>query len=359
MAASPIRLRPVSELKLDTQNPRLPESKQGASQSEILRHLFEHDALDELAQSYVDNGFFPHEPVIVLNKPESDGRSPVLEGNRRLATLMILLGSPEAEELSFAGIELPAARQSELQRIPCYHIDTREEVHAYLGFRHIGGIKTWEPEAKARYLLAEIDRTYRQGSVDPFRDVGRRVGSNALGVRNPYIAIRILKHARDEFGLEINHVQHERFGVWLRAMNSPDIRRYIGLGDPRSYGEVEGALKQLTKRRLKEVLADFSPRPGKLKPILADSRDVTNYGRVLADEGARAVLRQVGDLALAIQLLARADLPTRIAKLTAACKLLLDEFHGSELDDAAIKAVEELYGVVRTMRAVAKQGPDD
>ena len=33
-------------------------------QSEVLQYLYKHAVLDELAQSYLDNDFFPHEPLI-------------------------------------------------------------------------------------------------------------------------------------------------------------------------------------------------------------------------------------------------------------------------------------------------------
>jgi hypothetical protein len=350
---------PVSALKLDPENPRLPESVQGGAQSVILRHLFENDALDEIAQSYVDNGFFPHEPLIVLDRPDKRGRRSVLEGNRRLATLMILLGAPEAEGLSFQNIEPTRDDLKALSAVPCFQIPTRDEVHAYLGFRHIGGIKTWEPEAKARYLLIEIDKARRTGSDDPFKDVGRRVGSNALGVRNPYIALSVLRFAQEEWSLDSKFVQHERFGVWQRSLNSPEIREYIGFGDARTYSEVQSALQDLKKRQLAEVLGDFKPRPGKLKPVLGDSRDVTDYGRVIADDGARALLRSTGDLSLAAQVLSRADLSSRIARVTATCKVLLEEFHQGDIDEDAVQAMKDLHGVVRTMWAAARQGSDD
>lgn len=101
---APIQTR---SLKLDDQNPRLPGELHGRSQSELLAYIYKTGALEELAQSFIDNGFFEHEPLIVLAEPDEDGRHIVLEGNRRLATLMILLELPEAEELSFLGLSYP------------------------------------------------------------------------------------------------------------------------------------------------------------------------------------------------------------------------------------------------------------
>ena len=354
MTSPSISPRKVRDLELDPGNPRLPESFQGGSQRNLLRHFFEHDVLEEIAQSYVDNGFFPHEPLIVLPETSGASRCTVLEGNRRLAALMILLKLPAAAGHSFVGVEVTAAKAASLSEVPCFAINSRSEVYDFLGFRHIGGIKTWEAEAKARYLLHEIDRAASAGSQNPFRDVGRRVGSNALGVRNPYLAIRILQYAREEFGLDSSHVQQRRFGVWLRAMNSSDIREFIGLGSPRTYEEIGEAVKQLDRMRLQEVLGDFRPKGGRLKALLADSRDVTRYGRVLANDAARDMLRRVGDLNVAAQVLDRTDLAERTGRVVASCKFLFEELHGIDLDPESVKAVDKLAAIVKSMHAVAQ-----
>ena len=157
---------PFDELLLDDENPRLPERLHGQPQSEILRYLYEQGALEELAYSYRDNGFFPQEPLLVVERDEEDTYT-VVEGNRRLAALKILHGCSEADDIGFPGIELSAERLDSLREIPCVPIADRNQIHAYVGFRHIGGLKTWPPEAKARYLLAEVHRLVDQGFADP------------------------------------------------------------------------------------------------------------------------------------------------------------------------------------------------
>ena len=49
---------PFTELALDDENPRLPEKLVHASQPEILKYMYENAVLQELARSYVNNGFF-------------------------------------------------------------------------------------------------------------------------------------------------------------------------------------------------------------------------------------------------------------------------------------------------------------
>lgn len=208
----------IDSLDLDPQNPRLPEEVQGGSQSQILRYLYENDVLEELIDSYLANGYFDSEPLIVL--PESAGRRTVVEGNRRLAALMIVHQLPPAIE---ADIELdvePEPTQAQLDRlwrVPGVEAANHEDVAAYLGFRHISGLKRWDPESKARWLWRQVENRVRSGSTtDPFYEVGRQVGSNAQGVRSSYIAYSILRYARDELKLDSSLVQfvlRDRFGV--------------------------------------------------------------------------------------------------------------------------------------------------
>src|SRR5712691_3317294 len=91
----PSRLRyvEVQGLHLDRLNPRLPEEYHSRAESEILEYLYDEEVLEELAQSFVDNGFFQHEPLIVT---EEERQLIVVEGNRRFAALAILLQLPFA-----------------------------------------------------------------------------------------------------------------------------------------------------------------------------------------------------------------------------------------------------------------------
>lgn len=349
----------ITDLVLDSENPRLPEDLHGTAEtSKLLNYYFEEGVLLELAQSFVDNGYFLHEPLIVLKAPKTKPHV-VLEGNRRLATLLILLGEPAATEadLSF-DLEVPAARKDELRTLPCYVVKTREEAQPFLGFRHIGGLKKWPADAKARYLAAEVDRLAAEGTKDVFYSVGRAVGGNAQGIRNYYSALGILRYGRDEFGLDVLHIMRKRFGVWLRCMNSPDIKEFIGFNGAKSYEEVSDAFAHLKEERLKEVLQDMRPRQSR-PPLLQDSRDVTDYGKVLTNERAHKMLRKYQDLAVARQIIAEAELPTRIRRIASQVEVLSNDLQRSDITDETEAAAEDLYKAARSLRAAARAAVED
>ncbi len=122
-----MRPKRVADLDLDPRNPRLPEELIDAPQESLLEYLFENAVLEELAQSLADNGYFSHEPLIITPS-STKGRFIVLEGNRRLAALMILLGRREAQGLDL-GVTLTRATRATLEYVPCYLVKTRDEVY--------------------------------------------------------------------------------------------------------------------------------------------------------------------------------------------------------------------------------------
>lgn len=344
---------PPDQLLLDPENPRLPEELLGGSQVKILEYLRENAVLEELARSYINNKFFPHEHLIAT---PSNGAYVVLEGNRRLAAVKVLLEDDDAVEVGLPFDlegEVSDEVRSSLLDLPVFVVPDRNEVRKYLGFRHIGGIKSWSAEAKARYLAAEVDRV--KDEDNPFLDVARRVGSNVQGVRHAFIAISSLRHARDEFGIDTTAVQHRRFGVWVRAMNSPDLRNFIGLGDPRSFDEVMDQIAKLDKAALLEVLGDLVPKEGKKKALLVDSRDVTLYAQALQNEKAHKALRDYEDLELVRQIVEEAGLGARIRNLAQGIEITVQELtRARELDEDVAAAAEELENVARALNAVVK-----
>ncbi len=352
---------PVADLLLDPENPRLPEDLQGADQGRLLRYLNDEAVLDELVRSLNDNGFFDHEPLIAHESDDLGGYI-VLEGNRRLAALKVILGAPEARDEGLEPLlDAPPTeeRLEQLREVPVYVVDDRDEVHRYLGFRHIGGIKTWSAEAKARYLFQESEKAAERRAENVFLVVARRVGSNSQGVRNSYTALALLRHARDEFGIPVTYVSQNRFGVWLRCMTAQDVRHYVGLNGSRSYEEVRDGIADTDGDNLREVISDLTPAEGEKRPLLNDSRDVTVYGRVLHHRVAHDVMRRYRDLNIARQIVELAALPERIHSLRDQVDVALDEAQQAEQSDELENAADALFRSARSLRAAVVALGDD
>lgn len=311
----------ITLLDLDPQNPRLPEGMDGSASAEVVQYYWDNYVLSELVDSFRGNGYFAQEPLIVL--PDRD-RFIVLEGNRRLAALIQMLALPG----SIKGLTDPPTEslRREFAEIPCLVVDSRDEVAPYLGFRHIGGIQPWPPESKARFVSKRLAALEADGFTgNPFAHVARMVGTNAQGIRITYFAFQLLVHARVDLGLDTAHIASERFGVWQRCMSSRGVLERLNVTVPRDFADFSPVIRGADAQWIRNVIRDLSPDSTGAPPILTDSRDVTTYGHVLANDRAYKTLQETRDLRVAEQLVSDALLATKIDRVSARVKALIDE----------------------------------
>jgi len=311
----PIGDVPLELLLLDPDNPRLPQGLVDLSQESILEHLYRRAALQELAESIFSNGFFSSEPVIV-SAPDKDGKRTVLEGNRRLATALILSEDPRATARGLGFRIDGAPAQKRIEALPAVEVDDEQEFETYLGFRHISGLRMWGAGEKARYLWSRVKRAPSSDQI--FYRIGRQVGSNARGVRSAYVAYELLEHGRRE-GIDaelMDYVISERFGVWTRLLGTKNLSSFISFDATQTdLVGVDTAISHIDVARLTEVLADLRPAPGRKEAVLRDSRQVTDYSDAIGDTTALGVLRSSGNLELASTIANRPDLDGQLQGL--------------------------------------------
>lgn len=358
----------VEDLILDPDNPRLPEEQQGGTQEELIQYLNEHDVLDELIDSFIANGYFDNEPLLVVRSHDGS-KWTVVEGNRRAAALMRLLGTQAAEEagleVDLATRDVPPGRLESLHRVPAFELANRNEVSRFLGFRHISGLKTWGAEAKARYLWIHVEEAAYSGSTRPFYDVGRQVGSNTAGVRTAYNAFNLLRGAEQlRVNADIDYVKRTKFGVWTRLLSTANVPSYIGIptaqGGGAEYEAVKSRADMLDPQKTAEVLNDLKPREGQRRAVLADSRDATDYSDVLGNRRAIAVLREYQNLSLAIQVVEQGMLKNRLSSLIEAVDILVREVPRLDIpSEEDIARARELSAVTRTLYGAIRSRVED
>jgi hypothetical protein len=159
MAAIPLT---VGELLLDLENPRISKA---TSQREALQKIIEDQDLKlvVLAESIVDDGLNPMDRWLVIKSNEERGKYAVLEGNRRLATIKILINSAVMNDLE---VRAPVKKKLEalsesfnlkaIEPIDCFDIGERQAAATWLSQRHTGensgrGIVDWGGVATARF----------------------------------------------------------------------------------------------------------------------------------------------------------------------------------------------------------------
>ena len=101
----------VGNLLLDPRNTRIPTADQTDDQRALLHYLVAHEDVWGLAKSIVSLGLFPNERMVVMPY----GRDYlVLEGNRRLAAIKLLLNPELAQTSSTVGNYRRLARNIDL-----------------------------------------------------------------------------------------------------------------------------------------------------------------------------------------------------------------------------------------------------
>lgn len=334
---------PVSSLRLDPENPRLPEGADVSSQAALMNLFYDNYVLDELASSYVANGFFPSEHLLALR----DGT--VLEGNRRLAALKFLLYDDDAEEADLPEYqtdeEFSTESRKALEEVPVLFVDSRDEVWAYLGFRHISGPKEWSPAAKARYVSMRIDQIAKKDPQNCFKIVGKEIGSNAAGASNMYIQYAVLRAARDDYGLykEATYISDKRFGVWERLLHNKAIYNYIGFNiEKKSYQLIKDAVEELNEENLSLLMRDMVPGEAGA-PLLNDSRRATSYATIVQSPAAIKLLRETGDYESALLIAQGSSVNVRLRKVSVALDLIESDLDNeTPVDDETVELVKRL-----------------
>lgn len=276
----------IDTLHLDPSNSRLPEEVQGKSEFEILEALYDFFDLDELAFSMAQNGYFDEEPIVVINDPKGKGKGfIVIEGNRRVATINILLDSTIQKKFAIKNWpSVDSAVRKDLSLIPAIIYDNRDEILPYLGVRHIAGIKKWDSYAKARYVANMVASDY---TMD---DIQAQIGDRQNSARKHYLCYRLTQLAKSEFDFDIEPVK-ENFSYLMLATGQGSIKRYLGIPENLKDVDVKKPIPRGKYENLKNLFSLVFGESKEKRSVLRESRDITNYlSHILASEAATGYL---------------------------------------------------------------------
>ena len=281
----------LEELSLDPRNPRLGLSRAEplVTQDRVLQ-LMRGWHLEELAVSFLENGFWPQEAVIVVKEELYGEPWPlvVVEGNRRIAALQFLQQALNGNPPSRAWrtlVEGASPNDELFARIPYILADSRADVIAYLGFRHVTGIRQWDPTQKAEFIASMIDDMGM--SYDTVR---KQIGMHTDTVRRNYIAYRILKQM-DSLDIEVSEQGVEnRFSVLFLSLREEGVRSFLSI-------DIRAEPKEANIPVPPEMIAHLSDFARWLfgtddqRPLFTDSRYVSSFADILSNSEAVDYLR--------------------------------------------------------------------
>jgi hypothetical protein len=292
--------RLLTALHFDLENPRYGKRASEVKSEEQALDLIVSDFLvDDLLSSISANGFFEGEPLIA--KAREDGELEVIEGNRRLASLLILANDERATNQRkrheiFAG-KMRENGHAIPREVPVIVVEGKEQastVLAYLGTKHIVGPSEWDSYAKAKWMaqmMAETDLTL-QRIREMIGDVGGLVDRMLEGYY-------VIEQTRDSglFSTGQSYVRGRGsnpdfpFSWVYTALGYAGIRRFLGIQE-----KSETAPNPIPPESVQEAGAlfemIFGNRLAEKPPVIGESRDLSRLAKALVVPAMASRLRE-------------------------------------------------------------------
>lgn len=290
----------VENLELDWQNPRLAEFgiKKKTSPTEIFSVLWKNMALEELVTSIVAHGFFDTEPLIIIKEK---GKSVVLEGNRRLAAVMIVR-NPELVNYKLDPAVLDKITPQLVKRLdtlPVIDVKKRQNAWRFIGFKHINGPTGWNSFAKAQHI-AQVYREYGI-SLD---EIAFQVGDTHKTVQKLFQGLMVIEQAERLKIFNRDDIKKKRlyFSHLYTALQYEGFKKYLSIDE--TDVENESPVPAKNKDRLKELLLWlYGSKKQSIEPVIeSQNPDLKNLESVVQNREAVAALKSGSSLSAAFEI---------------------------------------------------------
>lgn len=348
----------VDDLLLDPANPRLSDAGLGKnpSQEEIIKALWSTMAVDEVALSIAENGFYQHEP---LYAEKHGAKYHVVEGNRRLAAVK-LLRNPDLRTIVKAASlpKLADSARRNLDKLPIV-VCRREQIWTYLGFKHINGPQAWESYPKASYVA------WVHNSLNvPLDEIARRIGDKHSTVLRLYDALMVLEQAKSArvFDPEDRYKEHFSFSHLTTGLGYAGIQTFLGLPKGQDTIGKRRPVPPSRVQQLGELMVWLYGSKSQNSPAVVQSQnpDLRRLDEVLRSKEATIALRKGLPLAVSLEISKGDERVFREALIEA--KQNLQKARGTVLTGYTSNAdllvtAEEIAELARTLVSDMTQSP--
>lgn len=284
---------PLGSLRLDVENPRIPDQLRSDDQVELAVLLEMGFEAFAVAQSIADNGYFASEPLLVIDAGE--GIWTVVEGNRRLTALMGLafpeVRSEFADPSRWEAIAGSAGIDGGTHIPVVVHAD-RSSTHVEVAKAHVIGKLAWRPYMQARFIAARVS----EGKT--FVEVAELLGVTKSKVADLYRDQAVVQQAQ-RLGLETSEIE-KAFSVLTVAMSNTKLRDHIGAPLASRLVPGEDPIPEERADNLRELVGWVFGDETQ-EPVISDSRQISKLGNIVAHDVGVAELRRGASLEAAKQ----------------------------------------------------------
>ena len=288
---------PTVDLHFDRENPRLAEYgiSRTAKDGEVISILWDAMDIKELVQSIAASGYFEHEPLIVA---EENNKSVVIEGNRRLAAVKVLLNPNIVKGKNWKVPILAKSELRKLEKLPV-KISGREKFWRYIGFKHVNGPAKWSSYAKAKYI-ADIHRKYQIS----LKDIAEQIGDRHKTVQRLYRGLMLIEQAETKkvYDRENRFRQRFAFSHLYTGLDYDGISNFLSLKPEDS--ETATPVPDESVANLGELCTWLYGNKKEKKPPVVETQNphLRQLNEVLKNREALAALRAGEELAAAFEL---------------------------------------------------------
>ncbi len=162
-----------------------------SSEEDIIKLLWETMDVREILMSIVASGFFQHEPVIVIHEDNKceDKEYIVIEGNRRLAAVKILLDPEKYYSFTRTNPYISSDKKASLEKLPVI-FSNRKDAWQFLGFKHVNGPAKWSSYAKSRYI-ADVHRKFGIS----LEEIAKQIGDTHRTTQRLFRGLMVIEQA--------------------------------------------------------------------------------------------------------------------------------------------------------------------
>lgn len=256
----------VSRVYLDTENPRheaLPD------ESAIIHYLVSQEKVRNLAKNIAEAGSVsPLEPIAVIQHPKIKSGYTVVEGNRRMCALKLLIDPDKAgtenDRRYFSSLTRGMGKS--ITKVQAVVFESRDAASHWFALRHRGeqegvGTKAWNSDQIARFNL---------------RTNGRDPNVQAL---------LLIDYAKRRSLLSPNELNNLSITTLTRFLSTPVFRHNLGLANRNSI-EINVPDAEFERALIRFFRDALDPTSNVHSRTTATDRK--NYGSKLAQEGVAA-----------------------------------------------------------------------
>ena len=288
----------IEHLEFDSHNPRLVEDGiKNPTDAQVIIALADTADLAEVVQSIAANGYIDIEPLIAQRVGD---KWRVLEGNRRLAAIRILLNPSLADNTGIKVPPITPENLATLKSVTVYSVSSPDEAREYIGFKHINGPHKWDAIAKARFAADWYRKDKNKGATIDM--IARRLGDGHDTVVRLVNGMFVLDQAQDAKVYDIKDRYPGKkfaFSHLYTALTRPGYRDFLGLSDEwRAADPTPNPVPEANLDNLKQVLVWlYGSKPDQTPPVITSQNpDLKLLAEVLENPSARKMMMVQGDL---------------------------------------------------------------